>query len=204
MIELRKPRPDDEDAFLKARSSVPADNPTFLRDYRQDMTYIDFLRLLEDHSAGRGTAADVAPSSFLLRSILDASLDALYSPHTHSTTRKVAGHIGYASSSEFRNAVTRRKSFTRRSASAYDELGLDRVMVTCDDDNAASIRVIEKSGGIFQDTYQYAMLRRPKRRYWIDASGAQPNNSFKPKPLRGRLNSGVRAHMKKLALPLLS
>jgi predicted acetyltransferase len=186
MIELRKPRPDDEDAFLKARSSVPADNPTFLRDYRQGMAYIDFLRLLEDHRNGRGLPPDVAPSSFLFafdhgRIVGRASIRHTLTP----PLGKVAGHIGYAVLPEFRNRGYATQILQASIRFAYDELSLDRVLVTCDDDNAASIRVIEKNGGIFEDTYQDATLRRPKRRYWIDASGAQPNNSFEPKPLRG-------------------
>jgi cytidyltransferase-like protein len=53
---------------------------------------------------------------------------------------------------------------------ARDELGLERVLVTCDDDNAASMRVIEKNGGVFLDLREAASLRRPKRRYWIESA----------------------------------
>src|SRR5687768_5165577 len=64
VIELRRPRPDDEDAFIEARSAVSADNP-ILRDYRQGMAFTDFLRVLEDHRVGRGLPLDVPASSFL-------------------------------------------------------------------------------------------------------------------------------------------
>ena len=43
------------------------------------------------------------------------------------------------------------------------ELGIDRVLVTCDDDNVASARTIERNGGVHEDT------RNGKRRYWIDS-----------------------------------
>jgi predicted acetyltransferase len=186
MIELRKPRPDDESAFLKARSAVPADNPTFLRDYRQGMTYTDFMRVLEDHRAGRGLPPHVAPSSFLFAFDHGCIVGRASLRHTLTPLLgKVAGHIGYAVLPEFRNRGYATQILQAAVRFAHEELGLDRVLVTCDDDNAASIRVIEKSGGVFEDTYQDATLSRPKRRYWIDASGAQPNNSFKPKPLRG-------------------
>jgi predicted acetyltransferase len=186
MIELRRPRPNDEDAFLEARSSVPADNPTFLRDYRQDMTYIDFLRVLEDHRVGRGLPPNAAPSSFMFafdhgRIVGRASIRHTLTP----PLGEVAGHIGYSVLPEFRNRGYATQILQASIRFAHDELGLDRILVTCDDDNAASIRVIEKNHGIYADTYQDVTLRRPKRRYWIDASRAQPNNSFKPKPLRG-------------------
>jgi predicted acetyltransferase len=31
---------------------------------------------------------------------------------------------------------------------AHDELGIGRVLVTCDDDNEGSIRTIERNGGV--------------------------------------------------------
>jgi predicted acetyltransferase len=42
-------------------------------------------------------------------------------------------------------------------------LGVDRVLVTCDEDNLASARTIERGGGVYEDT------RNGKRRYWIAA-----------------------------------
>jgi predicted acetyltransferase len=171
MIELRRPRPDDEAAFNEARSAVPADNPTFLRDYRQGMAFTDFLRLLEDHRVGRGLPSDVAASSFLFafdrgRIVGRASIRHALTP----PLGEMAGHIGYAVLPEFRNRGYATQILQAAVRFARDELGLDRVLVTCDDDNAASIRVIEKNHGVFVDTYQDAASRRPKRRYWIDAS----------------------------------
>jgi predicted acetyltransferase len=173
MIELRRPCADDEDAFLEARSAVPADNPTFLRDYRQGMAFTDFLRVLEDHRAGRGLPSDVAASSFLFafdrgRIVGRASIRHTLIPPLGD----VAGHIGYSVLPEFRNRGYATQILRASVRFGRDELGLDRILVTCDDDNAASIRVIEKNHGVFEDTYQDATLRRPKRRYWIDTDTA--------------------------------
>jgi predicted acetyltransferase len=41
-------------------------------------------------------------------------------------------------------------------------LGLKRVLLTCDEDNAGSRATIEKNGGDYEDS------RNGKRRYWID------------------------------------
>lgn len=171
MMELRRPRPDDEDAFIEARAAVPADNPTFLRDYRQGMAFVDFLCLLEDHRVGRGLPPDVSASSFLFafdrgHIVGRASIrHALTPPHG-----EVAGHIGYAVLPEFRNRGYATQILGAAVRFAREELGLDRVLVTCDDDNAASIRVIEKNHGVFEDTYEDATSSRPKRRYWIATS----------------------------------
>jgi predicted acetyltransferase len=53
-------------------------------------------------------------------------------------------------------------------AIAHQELGLSRVLVTCDEDNVGSIRTIEKNGGVLEDVITGPDLDAPKRRYWID------------------------------------
>ena len=70
------------------------------------------------------------------------------------------GHIGYSvrPSRRGQGHATRALGLAvRRSA----ELGLDRVLLTCDEDNVASARTIERNGGVYEDT------RNGKRRYWI-------------------------------------
>jgi predicted acetyltransferase len=50
---------------------------------------------------------------------------------------------------------------------ARDKLGLERVLVTCDDDNVGSIKTIEKNGGAFESVVTPPDGDKPKRRYWI-------------------------------------
>ena len=48
------------------------------------------------------------------------------------------------------------------------ELGMDRVLVTCDDDNIASYRTIEGAGGVLENVVETGEAGAPaKRRYWI-------------------------------------
>lgn len=53
---------------------------------------------------------------------------------------------------------------------AKERLGLNRVLITCDDDNIGSARVIEKNRGILQDKIPNTIDGRDiiTRRYWID------------------------------------
>lgn len=72
------------------------------------------------------------------------------------------GHIGYS----VRRARRRRGHATRALALGVrraGELGIERVLVTCDTDNLASARTIEAGGGVLED------VRGDKRRYWITA-----------------------------------
>jgi len=70
------------------------------------------------------------------------------------------GHIGYS----IRPSRRREGHASRALGLALKravELGLDRVLVTCDEDNLGSRRTIEGAGGVLED------LRAGKRRYWI-------------------------------------
>jgi predicted acetyltransferase len=71
------------------------------------------------------------------------------------------GHIGYS----IRPSRRRQGHAARALALSLDEaraLGLARVLVTADEENAASWRVIEANGGVLEDS------RAGKRRYWIE------------------------------------
>jgi predicted acetyltransferase len=77
------------------------------------------------------------------------------------------GHIGYG----VRPSRRREGHATRALALALGEaaaLGLDRVLVTADEDNEGSWRVIEGAGGVYEDS------RNGKRRYWIDTARQAP------------------------------
>ena len=71
------------------------------------------------------------------------------------------GHIGYSVRPSRRQEghATRALGLAVRRAA---ELGIERALVTCDDDNAPSARTIERNGGVYEDT------RNGKRRFWIE------------------------------------
>ena len=72
----------------------------------------------------------------------------------------VGGHIGY----DVRPSRRREGHATAMLQHALGwahGLGIDPALVTCDDDNVGSIRVIEAAGGVLED------VRGVKRRYWV-------------------------------------
>ena len=50
------------------------------------------------------------------------------------------------------------------------ELGIKKALITCNEDNVGSCKVIEKNDGVFQDTIDYIIDDVPRRtnRYWIE------------------------------------
>lgn len=52
---------------------------------------------------------------------------------------------------------------------ARNVLGLEKVLITCDDNNTGSARVIEKNGGVLWDKIEDIIAGEPRvtRRYWL-------------------------------------
>jgi predicted acetyltransferase len=73
------------------------------------------------------------------------------------------GHIGYDVRPTRRRAG-HATAMLLSSLPVAAGLGIDEALVTCDEDNVASIRVIEACGGVLEDR------RGVKRRYWVPTS----------------------------------
>jgi predicted acetyltransferase len=80
---------------------------------------------------------------------------------------KEGGHIGY----RIRPSERRKGYGTRLLALTLEKaigIGLTRVLVTCDEDNIGSRRIIEKNGGQLAGKGISEMTGKPVLRYWID------------------------------------
>lgn len=80
--------------------------------------------------------------------------------------RVEGGHIGYDTVQSFRGRGVATEML-RQALPVARALGLTEVLLTCDDTNAASIRVIERNGGSLRETRSLDPQRPPKRYYWI-------------------------------------
>ncbi|MFF4008667.1 GNAT family N-acetyltransferase [Streptomyces sp. NPDC001717] len=85
--------------------------------------------------------------------------------HLNAFLLDAGGHIGYG----IRPSARRRGLAGWALGEVLYEarlLGLDRVLLTCDPDNTASVRTIEANGGVLEDLRE--TLIGPKLRYWIE------------------------------------
>ncbi|HSX67598.1 GNAT family N-acetyltransferase [Nocardioides sp.] len=77
--------------------------------------------------------------------------------------RTEGGHIGYSIRPSHRRRGHASRAL-RLALDAANSLGIDRVLITCEEENVASARTIESQGGVFESTYA------GKRRYWVETA----------------------------------
>ena len=133
-----------------------------LRDARSFRRFVDAL--IDDALPESPRKPGYVPCTYLWIVEDDTFLGSLAIRHElNDFLLNEGGHIGYS----VRPSARRRGHAAKALAGALPiarELGLPRVLLTCDEDNAGSRATIEKNGGIYEDT------RKGKRRYWVDTA----------------------------------
>ena len=84
--------------------------------------------------------------------------------------REYGGHIGYTVCPGERGKGYG-TAILKLALKECRDIGMEKVMLSCSEDNAASIRVIEKCGGCFSGTKEARQYRI--RVYWIDLEGKE-------------------------------
>jgi predicted acetyltransferase len=172
MLVLRRPTLDDEDEFLRAHRATSPDAPQFLHHYEDGMSLARYLAVLADHERGVSLAPNHVPESFLFAFKDRRIVGRVTIRHAlNEALARRGGHIGYVVVPEFRRQGYATEMLRQALRIAREQLGLTRVLLTCDDDNLGSIRTIEKNGGVFDQIVSGPDLEKPKRRYWIDTGG---------------------------------
>jgi len=127
-----------------------------------------YLRSLSDGLRGRGLPPGrVSYSTFWLiagRHLLGRSI---VRHHLTPALEYEGGHVGY----DIRPAERGKGYGTlilRQSLEESRRLGIERVLLTCDTDNVASAKIIEKHGGRLQDQAVSKSSGKLISRYWIE------------------------------------
>jgi predicted acetyltransferase len=168
-IHLSEPTNGLKQAFLE----MAADFESAGERYSQyDLARRDFKRYLtklEDQRLGRDLGPGIVPmDTYWLARSRKTVLGQSHLRRRLTPALKVeGGHIGYAiRPSERRKGYgTLILALTMEKAQA---MGLSRVMVTCDRDNIASARIIEKNGGKLTGQSISPRSGKAVLQYWID------------------------------------
>ncbi len=163
---LRGLRTSDEAVFVSAQAQLAAERHEFGLNYRAGMRWEDYLRLVSDNAIGRNLPERFVASTFLLAEVDGVVVGRTSIRHElNDFLINFGGHVGYAVI-----PTERRKGYAteilRQSIALTRAMGIDRTLVTCDDANLGSIKVIEAGGGVLENIV--AMPNNgPRRRYWI-------------------------------------
>lgn len=114
--------------------------------------------------------ASLAPKTHLWAIERDEFVGRISIHHELTDALRVeGGHIGYDTVPSWRGrgVATQMLRLALPFAAA---LGFTEVLLTCDNTNEGSIRVIERNGGVLRQTIYLAAKETHKRHYWIDVS----------------------------------
>ncbi|MFN3696609.1 MAG: GNAT family N-acetyltransferase [Pseudobdellovibrio sp.] len=166
---LRELTSRDEQPFLKWVNDWKNESLSWATfAWKPGMSHAEHLQILQDQKDKSKIPAHLVPSTMLYAFVNDDIVGRFNIRHElNDNLLQRGGHIGYAVSPHHRKKGHATEIF-RLGMQHCLELGLNRVLITCSDENVPSWKIIEKFHGdlenkVFdQDKAEYI------RRYWLD------------------------------------
>ncbi|MHC5215485.1 GNAT family N-acetyltransferase [Enterococcus sp. LJL128] len=148
--------------FLQSKTSM--DGTSFLADYEEIEKWLDCIKM----NSNSETVAEglVQATQFLAVRGEDQLLVGMISVRheLNDYLARIGGHIGYSVRPSFWGKGYA-KEMLKRSLDFCRQLGLEKVLVTCDQSNFASRKVILSNGGVFEGEVEDDEI---VERYWIN------------------------------------
>jgi predicted acetyltransferase len=166
-LRLRPLKPEDEPEARAAHGELARDDGwVFLLDYEPGEPWAAYMQMHENRRRGLDLPPDRVPGTFLVAEVdgeIVGRVSIRHELNEFLTDR--GGHIGYG----VRPAHRRRGyagEILRQSLVVARAAGVGDVLITCDEQNVASRKVIERQGGKFEDA-RVDDEGTSIRRYWI-------------------------------------
>ena len=163
-MELRRPKLEDKEKILEMLADFEAAGS------RQDgffggadFVYEDWLETIQLAEAGLGLPQGFVPYIQLISFAADGRAVGFLNLRLrlNDYLLQEGGHIGYSIRPSQRRKGLAKLQLELGIAEARKQ-GLERVLITCDEDNEASRRTILSAGGVYENTIDRS------QRYWID------------------------------------
>ena len=167
-LRLRPLAPSDERAFTAAHRQMEAEDFPFGLAYDPSTAFTDYVTIVNSWRVGLGLVDDWVASTFVVAEVDGEIVGRSSIRHElNAFLAREGGHIGYAVVAEHRRQGYATE-ILRQSLVIARAIGVDRVLITCDDDNVASACVIERCGGVLDSVLDRDDGGGRFRRYWID------------------------------------
>lgn len=167
-LRLRPLREDDEEAFRAAHREMTAEGFNFGQRLDDADSWSAYVKSMELLRAGIEVPADFVPATFLVAEVAGEIVGRTSIRHElNDWLARAGGHIGYAVVRRHRRRGYATE-ILRQSLVIARSVGVDRVLVVCDEHNVGSAAVIEACGGRFESAVPPEEGEPAKHRYWID------------------------------------
>ena len=170
-MHLVSPSHEHRETFEEALREMREAGEVGIRDWDDigaPRTIDDYIRIRQDHADGRNLPEGWVPAStywLIDRGQFIGEANIRHEVNDH--LRTVGGQIGYWIRSSKRQQGYGR-AILRFALEKAKELGLSRIVITCDETNAASRKIIESNGGVYESTRDMGPGNPPKLIFWID------------------------------------
>ncbi|UXN71192.1 GNAT family N-acetyltransferase [Devosia neptuniae] len=163
-MRLRPVALGDEAAVRAATRELAEEGFTFALGLDAASSFADYVARLDARRHGRGLTAGAVPETFLLAEVDGQIVGRLSLRHAlNDQLRTNGGHIGFGILRSHRRRG-HASEILRQALILARDLGIERVLLTCNESNASSRRVIESQGGVFGG---HSPTDPAKRLYWI-------------------------------------
>jgi predicted acetyltransferase len=160
---------EDEFSFRRAIEEFERETPPwqFAFGFDGSLPFSDYLALLDGYSRGVGVPDHFVPNTYFVGVVDETIVGRLSLRHTlNESLARIGGHIGYGvipsqRKKGYATAMVRQViPFCRR-------IGIAEALISCDEENMGSRKVVETCGGIFEANVQCPDSGLLMRRYWL-------------------------------------
>jgi predicted acetyltransferase len=173
ILKLRPLLVTDEFYFRRALDEFKEKEPEwpFAFHFDDSMAFVDYVRRLDCWSKGKALPVNFVPNTFLVGDVDKKIVGRVSIRHElNDYLSKYGGHVGYGVVPSQRNRGYA-SQMLKLTIPIATQLDIARILVTCDENNRVSRKIIEKTGGMFENVMQEPGTGVLKRRYWIQTSG---------------------------------
>ncbi|MBL7715466.1 MAG: GNAT family N-acetyltransferase [Bdellovibrionales bacterium] len=168
-MEIRLLNEGDEKVFFQGMKAWEGDDLTWYTfAWKPGMSFQQMLKILDDEKAGRNLQPGRVAHTMFYGFVDDEIIGRLSIRHElNDYLFHRGGNVGYSVAPKFRGKGYATQMMKHALEYCRDELKLQKILVTCNDTNIASWKVIEKAGGVLEKKFVDDTDGALVRRYWF-------------------------------------